>query len=333
MSEIVNHAPSLELVTSRFQSDISTVDTSCTFQLPDLADAINHNAKYVQVPLDLEQGIYLDDGLYRTETSYGFYTQNANRLTREDSHNTVFFGSLVMIPQGHDPEMHAQVAIKSRPTHEMAKLTGEMALFQKIGSLGMKTFRPAGLLVGEQATHLMTYFEGTVATMDTIEWQDATPEEARLELDKVVDTMYQLHTNKLFHGDLEFRNVAFNHRGETVIIDPELMISGQELFEQLDGADIMLDDDQKIAYNALVRKLSIEFSAVCKSIDRHILPLLPKRDRPRTDEARLKLYKEYIFEPYKHQIREAQEPVRSILLRVYDEVLLRKKAQAKEQHL
>lgn len=327
------HELSLDSVVDRFQYDIGQRGPDDTFRLPDLKERINHNMKFVQVNDNLDNGIYLDEGLHRDNMQYGFFVQPGNRLTREDSHNKVFFGNMLLLPEGEGGEVHAQVAIKSRSREETPKLLGEMALFQHLDDLGLKTFRPAGLIVGEKATHLMTYFEGNVATMDTVDWMSMEVEEAWEEVDKVVDTMFQLYTNALFHGDLEFRNVAFNQTGSTVIIDPELMISARDTYAVLLDADIMLSPQQRCMYDALVKKLSGEMGSVFKSIDRHIIPLMPKKERPRNDEARLKLYKNYLFEPYKARVRELEDPMRGLLLRLVDDVMVRKKLHAKEKTL
>lgn len=324
---------SLDTVIDRFQYDIGQYGPGETHQLPEYAARINHNMKYVQVKEELQEGIYLDEGLCREGMQYGFFVQPGNRLTREDSHNKVFFGNMLLLPEAEGSEVHAQVAVKSRVLSEAPKLLGEMALFQHLDELGLRTYRSAGLLVGKKAVHFMTYFEGNVATMDTVDWQSLDAPEAWVEVDKVVDTMYQLYTNALFHGDLEFRNVAFDQTGNTVIIDPELMISARECFDELFDAGIMLNSDQQRMYDSLVQKMSGELGSVIKSIDRHIVPLIPKQERPRTDEARLKLYKKHLLEPYKSRIRDLDDPLRGLLLRLADDVIARKKVHAKEQKL
>ncbi len=267
------------------------------------------------------------------DSSYLFTSQVGNRLSREDSHNGVFFGRFWAIPNHTGSDLSAQVAVKSRGIEHKKDLLGEAALFQHIGKLGLKTFRDAGLVVSDNAVHLMTYFDGEVLTMDTVEWNDATPDEAWLELGKAVDTMYQLHTNKLTHGDLEFRNIAFDLTGDVVIIDPELMTSVQEAVDSLSDAGMILTAEQKVTMEHLVKRVSHEFTAICTSINKIIIPILPKAERPRSSEAHLKLYKKHLFEPYKALVRDAPEPVRGVLLRVYDEMMTRKKEDARLERL
>lgn len=330
--------PSLEHLINQFQSNLEQINNDQIQPLPDLTGGINHNGKYVRFGRDIEPGIYLDDGdngsgLYQKDVEFTFQAQPGHRLTREDSHNKVFFGRLWLLSEGEGPEKYAQVAIKSMDNNRKEHLVGELALFQHIGRIGLSTFRPAGLVVAEHESHLMTYFDGPVMTMDTVNWEDMTAAEAWVELDKAVDTAAQLHTNLLFHGDLLFRNIAFDETGDTVIIDPELTSSARNLFDVLADAPMILNDDQNKALGVLVSRMNHEFNEVCNSIDENIIKLLPKAQRPRNDTARLKLYKDHLYEPYKARIRSVEEPVRSVLLRVYDEMITHKKALAKDGQL
>ncbi len=267
--------------------------------------------------------------------NYAFQPQPGHRLSREQSHNKVFFGRLWVVPpfeMGEDLQL--QVAVKSREHCDRARLAGETALYQHLGGIGLRTFKPAGLLHGVEADHLMTYFDGPVVTMDTIEWPELTLDEAWFEVAKAVDTMALLHAEGLFHGDLAFRNVAFDESNQIVIIDPELMTCFRNVMEPLLNAGMVLETrDQMQAADRLVQAMGGEFSAVCQSVDEMILPLYPKRERPRTSMERLKVYKRHIFEPYKHRLQELDEPVRSALLRVYDMMMIKKKAFAQREIL
>ncbi len=330
--------PNVNSLIDTFQSDIEQRSGQPVVAFPDLVSDINHNGKYVQIRRHLDDGMYLHTSINKdtadsSDHSYVFVAQPGNRLTREDSHNGVFFGRFWVLPSNEGTEISAQVAVKSRGIERKKDLLGEAALFQHIGRLGLRTFKPAGLVIAPDTVHLMTYFNGDVVTMDTVEWNEATPDEAWLELSKAVDTMYQLHTNKLTHGDLEFRNVAFDTTGDTVIIDPELMTSVQESFDDLSEAGMLLTAEQQVVMDRLVLRMSHEFSAVCKSIKEQIIPVLPKAERPRGSEAHLKLYKKHLFEPYKSLVRDAPEPVRGVLLRVYDEMMTRKKEDARLERL
>lgn len=331
--------PVPEQLIDQFQDDLRTVTPGDIFKLPDFRSEIVHTSSYVQVGKSIPRGMYLDagddsrQGIYKPDLGFAFQAQPANRLTREDSHNAVFFGRLWMLPKDSGAEEYTQVAVKSRTTDQKEKLIGEAALFQHIDGLGLETFGVGALMVGAEMTHLMTYFKGRVATMDTVDWDEATPDEAWFEVGKVVDTMYKLHTNMLFHGDLAFRNVAFDETGNTVIIDPELMTSPRKEMEALMDANMILDGDQQIILSKLVLRMSHEFTEACRSIDSQIIPVLSKRDRPRGSEARLKLYKKHLFEPYRNKVRDAPEPIRSVLLRIFDEMMVRKKADAAAERL
>lgn len=322
---------------ARFQADLGALLPYPTHDLPNLEEQIRGDVKYVKVDTGYDSGLLLssteeaDEELGKVING-AFQPRPGHRLGREQSHNVVFFGQLVLARELGNESI--SVAVKSREHKDGRALAGELALFQRLGRVGLKTFNPVGLLHGDEAQHLLTEFDGPVTTMDVIEWKDLTLDEAWCEVKKAVDTMALLHSNMLFHGDLEFRNVAFNQSNETVIVDPELMVSGEQLFEPLFDAGMVLEtEEQHQAETQLVRQVSREFSAVCKSIDEMILPLYPRDQRPRTPEQRLKAYKKHLFEPYKDRLRDENTPTRPVLLRVYDQVVALKKQFAKEEKL
>jgi tRNA A-37 threonylcarbamoyl transferase component Bud32 len=327
MSE--SNASDVNEVVNRFQADLGALLPDQSHQLPDMRSQIVGTAKYTECDTGYTEGFLFDGeperGLLIPRASYAFKPRAGHRLGREQSHNVVFFGQLAAAsPYGVHEEI--QVAVKSREHKNRGHLAAEAALFQHLGALGMKTFEVAGLLHGVEADHLLTYFDGPVTTMDTVDWSELTIDEAWLEVSKAVDTMVLLQAHGLFHGDLEFRNVAFNESNEIVIVDPELMVSATELYAQLEGAGVVLEEDeQRQALEKLAQTMGREFSCVSKSVQQMILPLYPKRERPRTAPQRLKVLKEHVYEPYKSRIRELDDPIRSILVRVFDQMMVKKK--------
>ena len=120
-----------------------------------------------------------------------------------------------------------------KPTKNQAALLGELAMFQYLEELGMPTFKPTSFLFTDttKANHLLTRFEKPISTMDTVEWEELEADEKWFQLDFAVKTLALLHSELLFHGDLEFKNVGFDERGDLIIIDPELMVSALEMAE------------------------------------------------------------------------------------------------------
>lgn len=338
MSSGINEANELERRVSLFQHNLSQIDHSIVRPLPDLSEQLQHTGKYFRIAGDLEPGLYVDTGHYALRTlidepaKLSFQHQPGKRIAREDSHNFVFFGGVWTEPV-NSPDGRVEVAVKLKDNEGIDKsdsILGELAAFQYLGKLALPTFRPAGLLIGGNDISLLTHLDAPVYTMDTVDWPKLTDEERWDELMRPVDTMLMLHTNGLFHGDIYFRNVGFYETGDTVIVDPELMVSAKEDMTMLLDAGIMYNEEQKRALQRVKQLMSKDFSALITSIEANILAYLPKREKPRTGEARLKLYRRHLYEPYKQLLSYSDEPEAKVLLRVYDEMMVDLKGRARK---
>jgi hypothetical protein len=336
MSEVRTDGVIDSLVTG-LRSDLDRVSEYDIRPLPELEGRLNHNGKYFRVDVDLPAGLYLDDSAFETSRrpqSFEFQPQHGSRVGREDSHNNVFFGKL-WAKMANGSEEHIQVSAKPLPKERTERLKGELAAFQYLGSLALPTFRPAGLFVTENDNnYLMTYFDGPVATMDTINWGEVPRHELWYELEPAIDTLTMLQRKALFHGDLYFRNIAFNERGETVVVDPEHMVSAKDAFDTLEGVGLdQLDDQQEVALRSIVRLMQKDFADVETSIEQSVLRRLPKRERPRTSEERYRAYKEYLYEPYRSNLLKTQDTTGQTLLRAYSVMLMAKKTMGQREIL
>ena len=87
--------------------------------------------------------------------------------------------------------------------------------------------------------------------------------------------------------------------------------------------------------HAVKRHMSRDVSALTNSIETHILKNIPKRERPRTSEAKLKLYRQHLLGPYKQLLVNASEdsPYAPVLLRAYDLLLVSFKERAQNDTL
>lgn len=327
---VSEHNQSVQELVEDFQQALEATDPDSTPSIPELVDDLRHDGKFNRVQPGLAPGLYLDPAITQPGNVKGFAFQHqpGSRIGREDSHNKVFFGRLWAIPDD-GAERQARIAVKPIPADRKEGMLGELALFQYMGRLALPTFAPAGVHISENGTnHLLTYFNGPVATMDTVDWAKLPQEEIWDELRFAVDSLSLLHRNMLFHGDLYFRNIGFNERGETVIVDPELTVSAKDAFAELENAPMALDESQQRALNRITQLMNQDFSKVYRSVETSILPLLPGRGRPRNGEARLKLYKKHLLEPYKSEISALEGPTGVVLRRAYDQMLVRTKALA-----
>lgn len=323
-------------VVETFQGNLSQIEQTAVYPLPDLSGELQHHGKYFRIPDDgFKNGLYVDPEHFSLRTllyepaNIWFQSQLGKRLGREDSHNHVFFGGVWTEPQD-SPDGHLQVAVKSVEAKNKAGLLGELGAFQYLGKLAVPTFRPAFMLIHDEGASLGTHFDGPVATMDTAEWKKLNVDERWDELMRPVDTMFMLHPNSLFHCDLYFRNVGFYETGDTVIVDPELMVSARDDMEQLADVGAILTDEQNLRLNRIKRLMSQDFSQVCTSVEANILSELPKRDRPRNGEAKLKLYRQHLYEPYKQLLSYSDTPEAAVLLRVYDAMMVDLKQRARK---
>jgi hypothetical protein len=321
---------------SDFQNGVMTTPGTSIYRLPDLSQHINHAGKYTRPAVTLRPGFFIDHGVLGLDEigpnsmpdTLGFLTQPGNRLGREDSHHHVFFGKLQMENGSNLTE--AQVAIKPFDANRRDALLGELAMFQYLNGLNIPTFQPAGVLAlgPEKSDHLLTLFDGPVATMDTIDWYELDTDEKWLQLGYAIDTAVELQSKMLFHGDLEFKNVAFDETGQRRIVDPELMISARDIGETiLSRPD---DPERQRAMHRLKQLLSSEFTAICSSIRQFIFRNMPLDERPANEAAEFKEFNRHLFRPHREALEQIDSPYIPVLLEAFDTMVHEKKQQARD---
>lgn len=318
-----------------FQDQIGLVQSYQIHNLPDLREHINHAGKYTRPSIKLGTGLFLDKTVvpvhpeHEHSNLFSFLAQPGHRLGREKSHNEVFFGK--MLSDNAPPfagTTEAQVAVK--PTKNQAALLGELAMFQYLNELKIPTFQPTGLLVSKpnEPDYLLTKFQKPVATMDTVEWDELDTPEKWLQLGFAVETMALLHSNMLFHGDLEFKNVAFGERGDMIVVDPELTVSSLEM-----AAVAETSRDSEAVARAQLRikqSMSNDFTSVCKSIDEFIISALPPMERPKSSAAKFKTYARHLLRPYRQAIVEINSEHTRELLTAYETMFQDHKQRSRE---
>lgn len=312
----------------QFADSLAGIAREDVFALRGLSSYISHNGKFHQLELN-QTGIHLGDEYYSIvqpsrEAQFSFVAQPGNRLGREDSHNKVFFGQSVIELDG-TRAMELQVAVKPRGSNIRLTNVTEFAMHQYLNELEVPTLQPVAVLATETSDFLVTRFNNGVVTLDSIDWHALDIEEKWQQVSTVVDTMALLHSHALFHGDLEFRNVAIDDAGEAVIVDPELMVSVRERMERAKH-DLNSGDMRSPDLLAIANMISAEFVDACKSIDEFIITSMPRRERPRTDEAKFKLYKKHLFDKYQDAIRTQGGEYTDVLRAAYGLVLEQKKS-------
>lgn len=326
---------------SHFLEDLVGVEPHQVYGLPDLTKEVDHGGRYSTRPkTKLSEGIFIDRtalahdaGVLQLDAKprgFGFDVQPGLRLGREASHNQVFFGKLLL--RGvYDGAGLIETHVAIKPTVNRAALLGELAMFQHMRSLSdIPTFEPFGYLATAptRPDYLLTRFEKRIATMDTIEWNDLDDAEKWEQLGFAVATASLLHSNMLFSGDLEFKNVAFGETGDLKIIDPELMVSAAAVGEI--ALTSKNDEERARAVQTIKRKISVDMTSLCTSIDQFILTTLVPPERHYKDVTKLKRYKHYLFEPYERALKDHGSPYLPVLLEAYALMLSERKQRAQE---
>jgi hypothetical protein len=329
-----------ELITN-FIDGLEAIKSYQVYPMIDLSGEVNHNGRYSRPNIKLGAGLFIDKEALAVDSggptpgskpaAFSFQVQPGHRLGREASHNQVFFGKLLvhgMYANGMATE--TQIAIK--PTKNREALLGELAMEQHLCSLDIPTFAPRGFLTtAASATnqdYLLTRFEKRVATMDTVEWRALDDHEKWEQLDFAVATLSLLHSYMLFHGDLEFKNVAFGETGDLIIVDPELMVSTLAIGEA--ALQSNRDEVGQRLLESIKRCMASDFTSVCNSIDQFIFHTMPQSERPTTEETKFRLYNRYLFKPYKEDLLKLGSEYLPVLLQAYDIMLRERKQRIRE---
>lgn len=310
-----------------FQEQITVVKAHQVYGLPDFQQTINHAGKYTRPSLRLGAGLFLGQTLLQADEqavavrpdAFTFKAQPGHRLGREKSHNEVFFGKLTTAWTREMSMRRKEAHLAVKPTKNREAMLGELAMFQYLIDLNIPTFKPSGILTTPSSgNYLMTHFEKPVATMDTVEWSELEPNEMWEQVDFAVKTMALLHGRMLFHGDLEFKNVGFDERGDLIVVDPELMVSARDMAEiARDGTD---EQEVLSAQIRIKQSMSNDFTSVCRSIEEFIIPSLPIHERPKNSASLFKQYARHLFRPYEQAIQDSDSEFKAQLLTAFEKV-------------
>src|SRR5690606_17969988 len=99
--------------------------------------------------------------------------------------------------------------------------THEAALFERCARIGVKAPKIFGLAqINSKLGALLTIYEPGLTTLDNIPWDVLSTEDQDYHLNTAVAALTSLHEQGIFHGDAEFKNLAFTEeQGETIAVD------------------------------------------------------------------------------------------------------------------
>ncbi len=215
---------------------------------PDLSEGISHsgNISTPDSPFDalstcpqlLIQSESLDDlmdyGMGNLPSRLSFDFKSSLEIGKSDSRRKVSFGvaNLAWFDHMREPRK-IPLAVKpfDLPSSEKTFLheAAFMAYCREIGLNVPKIFGVARYNGGNRGA-LITVFEPGLITLDNLPWGEMTIDEQDYHLQTAVETLALMHENALFHGDAEFKNIAFKQkRGEVTLVDLEFATSLKEL--------------------------------------------------------------------------------------------------------
>jgi hypothetical protein len=328
-------------VVGAFRAELSQLEPSNIHVLPDLSGLIPHDGTPNFGNLHLSLGLHVSPdqieaagraAVPTTPESISFHQKVLYRVGRENSRNNVIFGGL-SAEWVDGAGYKTDVAVKPAEVHP--HLLGELAMLQYMQSLGIRSLEPEGYLVGETASdsrdYLITRFNGPIDTMDNIDWDELDSDEQWGQAGLAIETLALLHSNLLFHGDLEFKNIGLGETGEAVVVDPEYMVSALDLADAVKENPGTSQSEAKLI--RLRQLMSRDFGKACSSIGSCILNSLPPESRPRNDSARLKLLNRRIYKPYKAALLDRGSSHLGVLLSAYDMMTRDNRVRANENSL
>lgn len=319
-----------------FSGVLEGIRKDTTLLLPDFSGHINEEGRMTE-GLDgvLEPGLHLSHDIRTWCKEVGqqlpdrvsFAPQSMLRLGRENSRRKVFFGNLELDWFSHSG-IHetVQVAVKPADAASLRRTMHECAMYQRLEGSDIPSLEVLGILVAsehdvsdrKQPKHfLMTRFQPSITTMDNLNWAELATEEKWQNLEPALDTLIMLHGNLLFHGDIEFKNIATGDiKGQRVVVDPELMASARYLTHP--STDPM----------KLVRLMSVDFSSICTSLDTFVFSKLPVDERPINDIEKFEELLNRVYLPYRERLVKLESSNRAALLAAYDVMIDQKARQA-----
>ncbi len=239
-----SHADERLALQQEFMQFVDHTRRSTIGVCPDLAESIDHTGKIstpdspfdglsnssqlLIQPESLDDLMNYGDGNLPSRLSFDFKT--SLEIGKSDSRRMVSFGvaNLAWFDHLREPRK-IPLAVKpfELPNSERTFLheAAFMAHCNEIGINVPKIFGVARYNDGGKGA-LITVFEPGLITLDNLPWGEMTTDEQDYHLQTAVETLALMHENAMFHGDAEFKNIAFKEkRSEVTLVDLEFATS------------------------------------------------------------------------------------------------------------
>lgn len=307
-------------------------------ELPRFSDRLSHIGDMATPDPDhaLASGIYVRSGAFGTVpesasavvayapqplADVGRKTERAAGGAAETHHGT-FFGALNL--SGDNGES-TPVAIKPLSHNSYASVdhaTQELAMLEYTAASGLPTLDVLGIVVDNEAaiptTYIITRRDPEIRSLDTLDWSREAAH-ADEHLATAITTLAALHSQLIFHRDLEFKNVSSrDDQGSIVVYDLEWAISLRDAIGQGAEPDV----------ERLSRAVEFDLGTVQRSMRNILYPHLPDSERPVTTEARFEYERQHLYEPYCQAILSAPSKYRDVLEAAYQKALERQQSKS-----
>lgn len=249
------------------------------FDLASAVDPGRHNR-----PLNVELTdrvkellIYRGAGMFLSEDYAWLAEADLNRFDvirsakAETSAHGVFFGLL------SNPDTKQALPIAVKPcVDNPSKAYADWLNNNLIARTGRRYFEPIGFILDSDRAYSITKIEPGVETLDNTDWRQVLldPQNPRYvgqreQLGDLSVALADLHQERIFHGDPQFKNIATDPAGNTFFIDWE----SAQFFGESVSAETQLKKakhDLKILYFSMAAPDTNHGVGLLSSYDRHL---------------------------------------------------------------
>jgi hypothetical protein len=311
-------------------------------EMPDLASRVDHTGNIIapDPQYALESGVYLrrpspflreagDDSagagleyIAQPLAEMGRKTQIGDSPSTNESHHGTFFGILRTDaddwPGGQE---NVAVAIKPMEHNERSPVDAtlqELAMLEHVADCDLPTLEVLGLIVDNESnipkSYIITRRNPQIRSLDTLDWSEEA-ENVDQHLQTAIATLTSLHSNLIFHKDLEFKNISsLDREGSFIVYDMEWSVSLRDLIDQSEVPDI----------ERLGRAIDFDLGTVRRSMRKILYPNLPADGRPNTEQETFDYELTHLYEPYYLALMNTDSKYKGDLDKAYHMALARR---------
>jgi tRNA A-37 threonylcarbamoyl transferase component Bud32 len=295
-----------------FSFFVESIRKPNVFALPDLDFEMHTDGTVSDSIEDFFNGrgnrMYIDDRLLdvNRKTDFPdrlvFRPQPLLRIGKEDSRHQPFFGKINgkwfhdAANESHQIAVKPIVSPKKSPMTKQ-KLLHEVAVYQHLRRIGVPTLDVLGVAVLDQPRnevygYAITDYDPDIVTLDSLDWKRMSKFEHFEHIENATDYISLLHSNLIFHGDCEFKNIAIGESKKSIkVVDVE-------------WSTILTDRDVPLL--KIKQNMSVDLAMVGKSIDNFVFKYWKDELDLSDDSKRFNVLHTILYEPYYEKLVHSQ---------------------------